>query len=225
LRLEAKRTGKTVEELLESTADARTSDQRQQALIVALRRSTSIEALLPPVTEPVVPVSTDDDPSIGSATAPVTIIEFSDFQCPYCRESVSVLKEVLREYGNKVRLVYRDYPAPQSCPCRTSGGGAECAAAQNKFWEYHDPLFEQQYPGSGWDFELLARQASLDVTVFSRCLNAHDFAAEVNGDLQDALKLGVSSTPTFFINGRPLVGGRSFEEFKFLIDKALTETN
>ncbi|WP_447601675.1 thioredoxin domain-containing protein [Nitrospira sp. Nam80] len=90
LRIEAKRTRKTVEELLESTADARTSDQRQQALIVALRRSTSIEVLLHPVTEPVVPVSADDDPSIGSATAPVTIIEFSDFQCPYCRESVSV---------------------------------------------------------------------------------------------------------------------------------------
>ncbi|WP_447601673.1 DsbA family protein [Nitrospira sp. Nam80] len=135
-----------------------------------------------------------------------------------------MLKEVLREYGNKVRLVYRDYPAPNHVHAEQAAEGAQCAAAQNKFWEYHDLLFEQQYPGSGWDFELLARQASLDVTAFSRCLNAHDFAAEVNGDLQDALKLGVSSTPTFFINGRPLVGARSFEEFTFLIDKALTET-
>lgn len=225
LQTEAKRMGKTVEELLESNADAQTSSQRQQPLIVALRRNTSIEILLPPVAEPVVTVPTDDDPSIGSPTAPVTIVEFSDFQCPYCKASVAVLKKVLRDYGDKVRLVYRDYPGPSHVYAEPAAEAAACAAAQGKFWEYHDLLFEQQYPGIGWDFVQLAQQSSLDVRAFSRCLHTHHYAEEIKGDLHDALKLGVTSTPTFFVNGRPLVGARSVEEFKFLIDKAISNTN
>ncbi len=225
LQAEAKRTEKTVEELLHSNADARTSSQRQQPLIVALRRNTSIEILLPPVAEPVVTVPTDDDPSIGSPTAPVTIVEFSDFQCPYCKASVAVLKKVLRDYGDKVRLVYRDYPGPSHVYAEQAAEAAACAAAQGKFWEYHDLLFEQQYPGIGWDFVKLAQQSSLDVRAFSLCLHTHHYAEEVKGDLQDAFKLGVTSTPTFFINGRPLVGARSVEEFKFLIDKALSNAS
>jgi protein-disulfide isomerase len=180
---------------------------------------------LPPVAEPVLTVSPDDDPSVGPTAAPITIVEFSDFQCPFCKLSAGVLKEVLRAYGDKVRLVYRDYPAPNHIHAGKAAEAAQCAAAQGKFWAYHDLLFEyQQAAGSGWDFIQLAQQVSINLTEFTRCLDTHQYALEVENDLRDALSLGVRSTPTFFVNGRPLIGARSFDEFKQLIDRVLAET-
>lgn len=243
LRAETARTGKTVEPLrgapppfsFESDTahliDAQPSildntkslSERRQAMIVALRRQTPIQLDLPQITEPVLAVSTDDDPSIGSVGAPVTIVEFSDFQCPFCKQSAGVIKEVLRTYGDKVRFVYRDYPAPNHIHAKQAAEAAQCAAAQGKFWAYHDLLFEHQQRRVGWDFNRLAQKTSIDMTVFSHCLDTHQYAAEVEGDLRDALNVGVTSTPTFFINGRPLVGARSFEEFKLLIDIALAK--
>ncbi|WHZ17295.1 MAG: hypothetical protein OJF52_004147 [Nitrospira sp.] len=241
LRAEAARAGKTVEQLLGTpppsldvdtprpTAsqlpvfeDARSTSQRRQAMIVALRRQTPIQLNLPRITEPVLAISTDDDPSTGSADAPVTIVEFSDFQCPYCKRSAAMIKKILRVYGEKVRFVYRDYPAPNHVHAKQAAEAAQCAAAQGKFWAYHDLLFEHQQGSSGWDFNRLAQQASMDMPAFSHCLDTHEYASEVEGDLRDALNVGVTSTPTFFINGRPLIGAKSFEEFKLLIDSTLT---
>jgi protein-disulfide isomerase len=244
LRTEAKRTGQTVEELLNAPHSSLKSDashprvydeppldkamatsQRRQTVITALRRQNSIRLDLPRITEPILTVSADDDPSAGPSAAPVTIVEFSDFQCPFCKLSAGVLKEVLRAYGDKVRLVYRDYPAPNHIHAGKAAEAAQCAAAQGKFWAYHDLLFEyQQAAGSGWDFIQLAQQTSIDLTEFTRCLNTHQYALEVENDLRDGLSLGVRSTPTFFVNGRPLIGARSFDEFKQLIDRVLAET-
>lgn len=242
LRIEATRTGKTVEQLVGRPSSSFRSDtanrlaaqlpifdntkaliERQQAMIVALRRQTSIQVDLPRITSPVLAISSDDDPSTGPASAPVTIIEFSDFQCPFCKQSASVVKEVLSAYGEKVRFVYRDYPAPNHIHAKQAAEAAQCAAAQGKFWAYHDLLFEHQQAGSGWDFNRLAQQTSMDITAFSLCLDTHEYALEVESDLRDALNVGVTNTPTFFINGRPLIGARSFEDFKLLIDAALAD--
>lgn len=243
LRDEAKRTGQTVEELLNTPHSSLKSDvshptvydeppldkamatsQRRQTVIMALRRQTPIHLDLPRITEPILTVSADNDPSAGPSAAPVTIVEFSDFQCPFCKLSAGVLKEVLRAYGDKVRLVYRDYPAPNHIHAGKAAEAAQCAAAQGKFWAYHDLLFEyQQAAGSGWDFIQLAQQASINLTEFTRCLERRQYALEVENDLRDALSLGVRSTPTFFVNGRPLIGARSFDEFKQLIDRVLAE--
>lgn len=240
LRDEATRTGMTVEQLVGTSPSSfrsgtahpidthlpifdntKSLSERRQAMIVALRRQTPIQLDLPRITEPVLAVSTDDDPSIGPVGAPVTIVEFSDFQCPFCKQSVSVIKEALRTYGDKVRFVYRDYPAPNHIHAKQAAEAAQCAATQGKFWAYHDLLFEHQQGGAGWDFNRLAQQASMNMVTFSHCLDTHEYASEVEGDLRDALNVGVTSTPTFFINGRPLIGARSFEEFKLLIDTAL----
>lgn len=241
LRIEANRTGQTIEQLLaspssfesdtnhptiydESLSDSgKTISQRRQALVTTLRRNIPIQLNLPQITEPVVMVSTDDDPSVGPAVAPITIVEFSDFQCPFSKRSAGVVKEVLRAYGQKVRFVYRDYPAPNHVHASRAAEAAQCAAAQGKFWIYHDLLFEQQEPRSRWDFTQLARQASIDLSEFSRCLNTRQYAQEVEHDWRDAVTLGITSTPTFFINGRPLIGARSFDEFRVVIDKALMD--
>ena len=119
--------------------------------------------------------------------------------------------------------MYRDYPTPNHIHARQAAEAAQCAGAQGKFWVYHDLLFEHQQAGLGWDFNGLAQQASMDMAAFSHCLDTHEYASEVEGDLRDALNVGVTSTPTFFINGRPLIGARSFDEFKLLIDTALAK--
>jgi protein-disulfide isomerase len=244
LRVEAMRTGKTVDQLVGTPPSSFRSNtahpmaaqlpfvdntksliERQRAMIVALRRQTSIQVDLPRITIPVLAISSDDDPSTGPTIAPVTIVEFSDFQCPFCKRSAGVVKEVLRAYGEKVRFVYRDYPTPNHIHAKQAAEAAQCAAAQGQFWAYHDLLFEHQQVGSGWDFNRLAQQASMDMAAFTHCLDTHQYASEVEGDLRDALNVGVTSTPTFFINGLPLIGARSFEEFKQLIDMALAKAS
>lgn len=191
----------------------------RQALLVSLRRQADIRISLPVAEPPVLSVDPDDDPSIGPSDAPVTIVEFSDFQCPYCQKSVATLKELRRLYGDKIRVVYRDYPGPNHPQAASAAEAAQCASDQGKFWEYHDVLFDHQ--GTGWDYGALARELGLHAGEFSSCLNTARYREEVRKDLQDGLALGIASTPTFFINGRPLVGARSLADFTALIDPLL----
>jgi protein-disulfide isomerase len=195
----------------------------RQALLVSLRRQEDIRLTLPVAEPPVLAVDTDDDPSVGPADAPITIVEFSDFQCPYCQKSGATLKEVRRLYGDKIRVVYRDYPGPNHPQAAPAAEAAQCAGDQGTFWEYHDALFNHQATGTGWDFESLARELGLQVGEFSTCLNTGRYREEVRKDLQDGLALGITSTPTFFINGRPLVGAQPLAEFSRLIDPLLSK--
>lgn len=193
----------------------------RQALLVSLRRKADIRINLPPPEPPVLLVSVDDDPSIGPVDAPVTIVEFSDFQCPYCQQSVEVLKELRRLYGERIRLVYRDYPGPNHPYAPQAAEAAQCAGEQGKYWEYHDILFDRQSPGKGWDFPALATELGLQPDTFATCLNTGRYREEVAKDLQDGFTLGITSTPTFFINGRPLIGAKPIAEFQAVIDGLL----
>lgn len=193
----------------------------RQALLVSLRRKADIRIALPPQEPPILSVGVDDDPSIGLQNAPITIVEFSDFQCPYCQKSVEILKELRRLYGGKIRVIYRDYPGPNHPYATQAAEAAQCAGEQGKFWEYHDLLFDRQTPGKGWDFPALAKELGLQQDTFIGCLTTGRYREEVIKDLQDGMKLGVTSTPTFFINGRPLVGAQPVVSFQALIDKLL----
>lgn len=195
----------------------------RQALLVSLRRQADIRLRLPVAEPPVLAVGTDDDPSIGPADAPITIVEFSDFQCPYCQKSVDTLKEVRRLYGDKIRVVYRDYPGPNHPQAAAAAEAAQCAGDQGKFWEFHDLLFARQTPETGWDFDALARELGLQAGELSTCLSTGHYREEVRKDLRDGLALGIASTPTFFINGRPLVGAQPLAEFSRLIDPLLSK--
>lgn len=193
----------------------------RQALLIQLRRNTTIHVNLPKPELPVLNVSADDDPWTGATQAPVTIIEFSDFECSYCKRSVSVMKELLEKYPGKLKLVYRDFPAPNHQHALSAAEAAQCAAEQGRFWEYHDALFTTQTWGSGWNFSALAEDLGLHQSSFDACMKENRYREEVLKDLRDGLKLGVTSTPTFFINGRPLVGARPMADFQAIIDKLL----
>lgn len=208
---------------LDAPRDPQEQARLRQALLVALRRQANIHITLPEPEPPILSVSADDDPSVGPANAPVTIVEFSDFQCPYCKLSVPMIKAILAKYPDKVKVVYRDYPGPNHPHAQQAAEAAQCAGEQGKFWEYHDSLFDRQAPGTGWNFTELAREIGLNEEAFATCLNTGRYREEVAKDLQDGFKLGVTSTPTFFINGRPLVGAKPFAEFQAVIDGLLKQ--
>jgi protein-disulfide isomerase len=171
-------------------------------------------------------VSDDGDPSIGSKDATVTIIEFSDFQCPFCeRFYLQTFPQIKLEYidTGKVRFVYRDFPLSFHAMAQKAAEAAECANEQEKFWEYHDKIFQNQASLSKDNLKLWAKQLGLDTTKFDSCLDTGKYQSEVQKDQKEGISLGVSGTPAFFINGKPLIGAQPFAAFKQLIDAELSE--
>jgi protein-disulfide isomerase len=176
-----------------------------------------------------IPVSTDDDPIIGSPDAPVTIIEFSDFQCPFCAAFFSeTLPTIKTDYidTEKVRMVYRDFPLSNIHPhAEEAAEAANCASEQGKFWEYHDLLFQNQqiWASGNTTVELrgYASNLGLDETAFDQCLSSGRYADEVSKDLMDGQTAGVTGTPTFFINGLKVVGAQPSDVFTSIIDSEL----
>lgn len=139
----------------------------RQALLVPLCRKAGIRIDLPPQERPILLVNVDDDPSIEPVDAPITIVELSDFRCPYCQKSVGVLKELRCLYGEKIRMVYRDYPGPNHPYAPQAAETTQCAGEQSRYWEYHDILFDRQTPGKGWDFPALAKELVLQPGTFA----------------------------------------------------------
>ncbi len=168
-------------------------------------------------------VPLDDDPVLGPADAPITLVAFSDYQCSYCKKwHENVFKQLMAEYEGQIRFIYRDFPLnqvhPQAAPAAQA---ANCANEQGAFWEYHDALFSYAYEMNTQGFEQYARDLKLDVAAFLTCFNSGKYATEVDADLQFAAGFGVSSTPTFFLNGIPIVGAQAYTVFKQIIDLEL----
>ena len=168
-----------------------------------------------------VDVSADDDPAHGPIDAPVVIIEFSDFNCPYCgrfaRETLPLLRD---NYDDRIRFVYRDYPILGDSSLQAAIA-AECADDQDAFWDFHDLLFENQGSFNQELFIRFGEELGLDIEQFTVCQDDPATRDEIGGDFAVAQRLGVSGTPTFFINGRPVVGAQPYEVFQGVIDKEL----
>ncbi|MBN2549838.1 MAG: DsbA family protein [Anaerolineales bacterium] len=167
-------------------------------------------------------VPVDDDPALGPANAKITIIEFSDYECPYCsRWHNEVFYQIRQEYGDQVRFVYRDFPLTSIHPnSQPAAEAANCAYEQKAFWEFHDLLFSDSELSEEIYLQY-AQELKLDLEQFQSCLTSGKYAAEVNADLEYASNLGVRSTPTFFVNGIAVVGAQPYEVFKEVIDKEL----
>lgn len=147
-------------------------------------------------------------PSAGKADAPVTLVEFSDFQCPYCRLFASTLTAVEAKYGDKVRLVYRQFPIPSIHPFAIKAAEASlCANEQGKFWELHDVMFTEQQSLSVPEIKSKARNLGIDPGRFDSCLDGGRFAAQVQNDMKEGAAVGIAGTPAVFINGVELKGG------------------
>jgi protein-disulfide isomerase len=174
---------------------------------------------------PTVPMTTFDltgSPSKGPADAPVTIVEFSDFQCGFCLRANSTITQVLAKYGNKVRVVFKHYPLVELHPAAPSGHRAALAAnEQGKFWEMHDRIFANQRGMTRQDFLTHAGALGLDMTKFLADLDGPRLQTVLDRDLAEGRKVGVEGTPTFFINGTPVVGSQPIDVFVKVIDKAL----
>ncbi|MBP8858188.1 MAG: DsbA family protein [Anaerolineaceae bacterium] len=164
-----------------------------------------------------------DAPALGPDDAPVTIVEFSDFQCPFCaRWHQEVWPQISETYQGKVRLVYRDFPLVQAHPyAQDAAIAARCAGQQDHYWEYHGLLFAGEMELSDLAFDAFAARLELDQTLFDKCLANPEVLSQVQADLSLAEMVGIDGTPTFFINGYRIKGAQPFEEFQKVIDSIL----
>jgi protein-disulfide isomerase len=192
---------------------------RQAAFSRSLREKAGIKvALEPPRATVPVPASA---PTLGPNGAPVTIVQFVDYQCPYCHRAQSTIDEILSKYPGKVQLVHRDFPLdghPQAMPAARA---SRCAGEQGKFWDYHRSLMTAKGPMDDADLKSRAAALKLDPVAFSTCLASDRFDATIRSAFDDGTRVGVNSTPTYFVNGRMMTGALPFDEFREVVDSEL----
>jgi protein-disulfide isomerase len=195
--------------------------ERARQVFAELKQKANVEiklaAPMPPKKE-VEPTG----PSKGPENAAVTIVEFSDFQCPYCSRAAGTVQQVMENYPGKVRLVFRHFPLESHQQAPKAAEAAMCANDQGKFWEYHDALFKNQEKLGPDDLKQHAQSLGLDAAKFDQCLSSGKHGELVKKDMAAGQKVGVSGTPAFFINGMMISGAQPLDEFKRLIDAELS---
>jgi protein-disulfide isomerase len=192
--------------------------ERRAAFAGELEVKYPVKVLLEPFR---VPVDMASAPVRGNPDAPVTIVEFSDFQCPFCVRARPTVNRVREVYGDDVRWVFRHFPLSFHQQAPKAGEAAACAGEQGSFWEMHDRLWDSSGQLQVADLKENAAGLGLDAEAFGECLDSGRYAALVEEDTAAGARLGVSGTPAFFINGRPLIGAQPFEAFAAVIDDEL----
>lgn len=172
------------------------------------------------VNQPRATLSTKESYARGEANAPITVIEYADYECPYCQQQQPVLDKIEAEYQGKLNMVYKDTPLPMHAHAEKAAEAARCAGAQGKFWEYHDQLFKTKQLQMQ-QLKDLASTMKLDTDAFNKCLDSGELASKVKDNLNEATALQVEGTPSFLINGRFFNGGLTYDEMKKVIDEEL----
>jgi protein-disulfide isomerase len=193
----------------------------RNAVVARLRQNEQVRILLEPKREK---LDSSGHPALGPSSAPVTIVEFSDFQCPFCRAAEPTLKELRSRYGDKIRIVYMDYPLPFHNHSMDAARAARCAGEQGKFWPYHDALFADQKKLAPDELKATAQTVGLDGPKFSACLDQSKYIDQVNKDEAAGKQVGVQGTPSFFVNGRFISGAQKPEAFEEIIDEELANS-
>jgi protein-disulfide isomerase len=172
-----------------------------------------------------VDVDLGSGPVYGDRNGKVKVVVFSDFQCPFCSRGANVVTEIKKKYGKKVAVSFRHYPLPMHPQAKPASEAAMCVFEQNadKFWPYHDKLFAAQDKLDNENLKKLAKDVGVNVDQFTKCVDSHKFADAVQKDLDYGTKLGVRSTPTFFVNGKLIQGAQPFEVFKEAIDEDMAD--
>lgn len=197
-----------------------TDSASQSAASAVQSPETKTQPKEPVLTEEEIAGLTDDDPVMGSSDAPITMVEFSDFQCPYCYRFFTEVFPLIEENyikTGKVKFVYRDFPLSKHPQAGLTAEAAQCAHDQGKFSEMHDLIFQNQMEWAGNPeaaklMNTYAESISLNMTQFYDCMKTHKYAQETRKDLIDGATMGVTGTPTFFVNGKYLVGVLPYEE-------------
>ena len=196
---------------------------QQQAPVAEVQAPSASPGLEQPTAR--VQISVDGRPFKGPEEASVTLVEFTDYQCPFCRRHFEqTMPDLLRAYEGRIKYVVLNFPIASIHPsAQKASEAAECAFDQGKFWEYHDTLFTNQQALDVDSLKQYARDLSLDAGPFDACLDSGAKTQLVLADVQAAHGYGVSGTPTFFINGESLVGARPLSAFRARIDTALAQ--
>ncbi|MET0648937.1 MAG: thioredoxin domain-containing protein, partial [Pyrinomonadaceae bacterium] len=210
---------KTKEQIIRYLAEAE-GRRLMVAFAERLRKEAGVHTFLAAPVSPVFRIAADDQPAKGDVKAAVTIIEFTDFQCPSCAQMHPILDRLVNEYGGRVRLVARDYPLPQHAEAFKAAEAAEAAREQGKYWEYAAKLFGNQSALGVDNLKRYATELGLNRAKFDAALDGDKFAAQVRRDLLDGQRVGVNGTPSLFINGRR-VSDRSYAGLKAAIEAAL----
>ena len=196
--------------------------EARQGFVDQLRQKSDVAVL---INRPRVDVAADPSRLRGNQAATVTIVEFADFQCPYCRAVQPNLKEVLHKYDGRVRLGFRDFPLRSIHPqAQAAAEAARCAGEQGRFWEYHDLLYANQTALTADALKEHARSAGLDEGQFRACLDSGKFKMQIESDLQLGMASGVTGAPAFYINGVLLSGSQPLSAFEKIIDAELSST-
>ncbi|HVO33624.1 MAG TPA: thioredoxin domain-containing protein [Elusimicrobiota bacterium] len=210
----------TLHQVTEYLAGQKRSD-RQNEVFNELQKQNPVKILVKKPEAPHIQVTyAPDDPVKGSLKAPVTIVEFTDFQCPYCKKSQDTLHQVETNYADKVKLVARQYPLPFHNRAKPAAEAAMCAKEQGKYWEYREKLFDKQQLEDA-DFTRYAQELGMNMPDFQKCLSDHRYAQRIDHDIADGQKFGVQGTPHFFVNGRPISGAQPYSVFQDAIDDEL----
>jgi protein-disulfide isomerase len=197
-----------------------TAQGLRQALVGRLRAAAKVQSFLPPLLLPKVEFRADG-PSRGDASAPVTIVEFSDYECEYCSVAETTVRKIMVDYKGRVRLIHQSFPLAIHSHARKAAEAALCAGEQGRYWEMHDSLFAGQGALGVADLKGRALALGLDPGKFDACVDSGRMAATVDASKKLGEGIGVSATPAFFVNGRPLSGSQPYERFKEVVDHEL----
>ena len=204
--------------ILEHIRDLRKSKLRTAYIETLRAKATIVVQLAPPIAD----VGTANVAvTQGRSDAPVQVVEFADYQCPYCQKVNPDLNKLLDEYGGKVSVVYKDFPLPMHPHAEKAAEAARCAGEQGKFWEYHNFLFHDKKFETP-DLKQEATTLHLDSVKFDKCLDSADEAANVKKDQDEGMKLGLSGTPSFFINGHFISGAVDYSTLHQMVEQQLT---
>ncbi len=197
--------------------------QAQKALFLkSLRSKAKVVTYLRPPPVFRAELSISGEPFKGSEKARVTIVKFEDYQCPFCKQAQPTFNELLSRYNGQVRLVHKDLPLESLHPqARHAAEAARCAYEQKKFWEYHDKLYANSPKASADDLKSYAKEIGLNVDSFDRCFASGKYKAVVQQDLNEGAQLGLTGTPTFFINGREISGNQPLKAVEAIINEEL----
>ncbi len=204
---------------LRTNLKALETKQARQDYAESLRAKTEVTVLL---RQPKVEVAADPARLRGDPKAPITIVEFADFQCPYCKQTEATLNDLLKKYPGQVNLSFRDFPLGSiHANAQKASEAARCAGKQNKYWQFHDALFASQAALDEAGLNVIAQNLALNVPAFQSCVASGEYKTQVSRDLEDGKKAGISSTPGFFVNGVFLSGAQPETAFQKVIDDQL----
>jgi protein-disulfide isomerase len=192
--------------------------QNEQKRVVEQQQAQMEEYFKKPIQ-----VDVGKSPVKGPASAKVTIVEFSDFQCPYCEKGKNIMDQVSKAYPNDVKIAFKNLPLAFHKEAKPAAKAALAAGKQGKFWEMHDALFDDQQNLGAAMYEQKAKDLGLDVAKFKADMNSAEIDAQIEDDTKLAEKLGIQGTPGFIVNGVPVKGAYPFEHFKQIIDRWLAQ--